>query len=95
MNTYNIGNLVRLSSAFTTQAGAPVDPTTITVRIKDPTGHITVLTYPANISKDDTGAFHADFVPTMSGYHSYRWEGTGAATAAAETQFSVNPSAIV
>ena len=95
-NTYNIGDLARISSAFTTAAtGTPTDPTTITARVKAPDGSLTVFTYPSGVTKDSTGNFHADFVPTMSGTHFYRWEGTGSAQAASEASFYVQPSAVV
>jgi hypothetical protein len=94
-NTYDIGDLVRIASAFTTHAGAAVDPTAVTARVKDPSGTVTVFTYPATVAKDATGSYHADFVPTLPGVHHYRWEGTGAAVAASESFFYVQASAVV
>ena len=91
MAYYNIGDLVRITSAFATTAGTATDPTTITAKVTDPAGAVTVFTYPASVAKDSTGNFHADFVPTMGGQHSYRWEGTGAVQAAAASTFYVNP----
>ena len=94
-NTYDIGDLVRITSAFTTQAGTAVDPSTVTARVKDPSGTTTVFTYPATVTKDSTGNFHADFVPTLAGVHYYRWEGTGAAVAASESFFYVAQSSVI
>ena len=94
-NTYDIGDLVRITSAFTTQAGTAVDPSTVTARVKDPSGTTTVFTYPASVAKDATGDYHADFVPTLAGVHYYRWEGTGSAVAASEAFFYVQASNIV
>ena len=94
MESYDLGNLVRVSGSFTTVTGAPADPTTITLRVKDPTGTIAVYTGGAMV-RDGIGAYHYDLVPAKSGTWSYRWEGTGAVTAAGDSSFAVTPSAIV
>jgi len=93
-NSYNIGDLVRISGAFATAAGVAIDPTTATLRVKDPAGNVTVYTGD-QLTHDGVGAFHLDFSPTVAGKHAYRWEGTGAAQAVTETYFFVRQSSVI
>ena len=94
-NPYDKGDLVRVSVAFTDLAGAAVDPTAVTVRVKPPTGTLVVWVYgtDAEVVKDATGAYHADVDIDETGSWYFRWEGTGAAQAAAERLFTVRGSA--
>jgi hypothetical protein len=94
-NTYAIGDLVNMTSSFATVAGAAVDPTAVLVRVKDPSGAVTVLTYPSQVTKDSVGSYHANFATVLAGIHYYRWEGTGAAQAAAESFFYVAASQVL
>lgn len=87
-NTYDIGDLVRLSASFAVN-GTPTDPTTIAVKVKDPSGNIDTETNP---TKDDTGDYHHDISADEKGVWYYRWEGTGAAEAAEEAWFTVRAS---
>jgi hypothetical protein len=95
MNTYDIGDQVRLSVAFTDEDGHAADPTVITVKYADPTGAITTLVYDtdAAVGREETGAYYADLVPDRAGIWRYRWTGSGAITSAAEGSFTVRRSA--
>jgi hypothetical protein len=90
MNNYYNGTEIRLSAAFTNN-GVAVDPTTVTFKVKDPTGKITPYTAPS-VVKDSVGNYHLDFAVGISGIWYYRAEGTGAATVAGEAQLSVKTS---
>ena len=95
MNAYQVGDLVRISAAFTNEAGAAADPTTVTllVKLRYVIGSTaTTYTYPTNITKDSTGNYHVDFTPTTEGIWDYRWVGTGSVQAAAESAFNVPDS---
>lgn len=100
-NLYSTGADVRVSVAFTDINNQPGDPTTITLRVRDPLGNITVSVFAAsNIVKDSTGNYHFDVtLPLTSaaaaGAWYYRWEGTGSVTATSEGEFLVQPSKIV
>jgi hypothetical protein len=92
MNSYQVGDLVRISAAFTNSSGAAADPTTVTllVKLRYVVGSTaTTYTYPAQIVKDSTGNYHYDFTPTTEGIWDYRWVGTGTVQAAAEDAFNV------
>ena len=92
--SYDEGDLIRLSAAFTDLNDAAVDPTTVTVKHKTPDGTITTKVYltDAEVIKDSTGNYHIDVSVATYGVWRYRWIGTGAAQAAAEAEFLVAQS---
>lgn len=91
VNTYQTGNIIRLSVSFTNLAGAAVDPTTITFQVQDPSSAQTTIVSPdARIIRDSLGNFHVDYtLPDLFGRYIYRFAGTGSITAAAEKVFVV------
>jgi hypothetical protein len=93
---YLRGELVRVSVAFTNNAGAAGDPTTVTLKYRPPGGAIVPIVYPAaGIVKDSTGNYHADIdTSSAAGIWRYRWEGTSPVQSAAEAQFTVIDSAL-
>ena len=91
MNYYDIGDLVRLSATFTDLAGAPVSPSAVVLRVKAPDGTVSTPT-PTN---DGIGVYRHDLAVTQAGLWCYRWEGTGAVTAAGERTFMVRASSFV
>lgn len=97
MNAYKVGATVRCSGAFTNDAGAAVDPTTITFRARKPDGVVAVYVYgtDAQLVKDAVGAYHVDLPATLAGRWAYRFEGTGSAPSADEAQFSVEASRVL
>ncbi len=95
MNQYRTGSTVRVLSDFTTVAtGAPVDPSTVTLTVRDPDGNVTVYTYAAaQVVKDSTGDYHYDVGPcTIDGTWAYYWLGGGTDQAADEYYFQILPS---
>jgi len=83
-NVYHKDNRIRISGAFTV-GGTATDPTTITLKIEDPSGNVTAYTYAlAEIVKDSTGNYHKDISLDESGYWHYLWIGTGAVEAVDE-----------
>lgn len=93
-NTYDIGDVVRVTATFTNSSGAAADPTAILMKQKDPTPTTTTYTYLTDVAlvKDSTGVYHVDVYPTIAGTWYYRFEGTGTVQAASENSFIVNPS---
>ena len=87
MNSYCLGTTVRLSAAVKDLAGAAVDATTTTISVKPSGGTATPLT----TAHDGTGAYHADFEPSVSGTYAVRVV-TVNPDSAAEGQFYVLPS---
>lgn len=91
MNTYDIGNVSRLTGSFYNLSNALADPTTITLRVKDPNGAVTVYTG-GDITHVSTGVYQYDLDLTLAGYYYYRFEGTGALVAAGDNQLFVTNS---
>ncbi len=92
MNTYDIGDVARLSSAFTA-AGVATDPTTTTLTVKTPAGVETSYTYAlAELTKSSAGVFYRDLDCAEAGTWHYRFAGTGAVKAAGEAFFVVRRS---
>lgn len=93
MNSYDVGDYVRISNAFTTLVtGAAIDPTTVSLVVRAPDGTSTTYTYAgATVTKDSTGSYHADIPATMAGLWRYRWTSTGTGAASEESVFEVIP----
>ena len=90
-NSFDIGDVARLTVVFKNLAGSVVDPTAVKVYIKLPTDAFLEYTYlvGAEVIKDSVGTYHMDYPITMDGMHYYKWTGTGAVYAAEESQFFV------
>jgi hypothetical protein len=92
-NEYDLGSKVKIRTEFTdADTGDPVDPGTVTVKIKKPDGVIVSHVYPSNVVKDDTGIYHLDLDITAHGRWFYRWEGSGINAGASESYFQVRES---
>jgi hypothetical protein len=94
MQSYDVGDSIRLSAVFYDEDGDAVDPTTITLKVKDLVPATTSYVYgvDAEVIKDRVGHYHADLVITGAGdgYWYFRYEGTGTAVAAEEMKFKVD-----
>lgn len=90
-NTYDVGDLVRVSGSFTDSDGTAVDPTTLTVYYKDPSGNVSELVNgtDTDVVKSATGNYYTDISIDEVGRWYYRFKGTGSAQAAGETFFLV------
>lgn len=89
MSNFDIGNIVRLSVAFTDSNNAPVDPGAISLNIRP----ISTYTYVDNdIIRDGAGLYHYDYTPSAPGLYYYRYIGTDGATAASDGQFGITAS---
>lgn len=88
-NRYYDGTLVRLSASFADLDGNPADPTTVTVRVRNPSTDVSTSYSP---TKDATGEYHFDLDTTdyPEGTWYYKWIGTGIVTAASQYAFIIN-----
>lgn len=88
-NCYGIGSLVRVSGAFTTLAGADIDPTVVILQVQKPDLTEMAYTYLTDMAlvRDSAGHYHLDVDVTASGTWYYRWHSTGTGQAAGEGQF--------
>jgi uncharacterized protein YfaS (alpha-2-macroglobulin family) len=95
-NSYIPGNIVTLTVLFTDNASPPnpADPTTVTLRITDPTGAESDYTG-SQLTKISTGSYSFQQEVLLTGWWNYRWEGIGAITAANEKRFNVQDSAFL
>lgn len=90
-NAYEKGGVLRLSAAFTDQAGTAVDPAALTARWRKPDGSVTVKTYgsDAELVRVSLGNFRVDVDLDVEGEWEYRFAGTGANAAAGKKRFRV------
>jgi len=94
-NTYDIGDIVRVSSAFT-QSGVAVDPTTVSLIVLAPDRTATTYTVgEGTVLKDSAGNYHVDVPATQTGTYRYRWVSTGTGAAAEEGFFEVRTQRVV
>ena len=94
INTYDLGDLVRITGTFKDEDGAVLDPTTVYFEYKTPAGVVTTLTYgiDGSVIRDSTGVYHCDLDANASGEWYCRWYSTGTGQAAEEEVFYVNPT---
>jgi hypothetical protein len=86
---YRVGTRVRVTLTFSDLAGAPADPTTVTLKLLSPADG-TVTTY-TSLTRESTGVYHQDIDTTgfAHGTWVYRGEGAGALVAVAENAFKL------
>jgi uncharacterized protein YfaS (alpha-2-macroglobulin family) len=92
---YGMGDLVRMSAKFTaTSTGLPVDPSTVTVKVRNPSGAVVTYVFGTDsaLVHDGLGQFHVDVPVTAQGVWYYRFESTGSGQAANEQSFFVKAS---
>ena len=91
--TFIIGSTWRTKARFSDATGALADPTTITLKVRDPSGTETSYTYAgATVSKEATGIYYKDVTINAQGRWVARWIGTGTVADAAEFPIDVPPS---
>lgn len=87
-NEYTIGNIIRIDATFKNN-GVLVNPTTVTGRIKTPSGVYSTFTVDDALIQSSTGIYYFTYQPTEEGRHEYRITGTGANVSAAEGHFTI------
>lgn len=93
MNSYTLGQMVRLTATFAV-SGANTDPTTVTFKVRAPSGTITTYLYgtDSQLVKSATGVYYVDYTTAAEGIHAWRMAGTGTCVAAEEQRFTVEDS---
>lgn len=93
-NAYDVGDAIRLSVAFTNSASAAVDPSAVSLKVRNPAGTVTTYTYAlGELTKASTGNYYRDIDLDAAGEWAYRFAGTTSNKAAVEGEFIVRPSA--
>lgn len=90
MTTYLIGETIRLSATFVDNDSDAIDPTTVTVEIKDrdsATNTVYVYGVDAEVVKDGVGLYHCDYLAVTAGMFDYSFIGSGASGASAQQSF--------
>lgn len=72
MNRYDLGDPVTLTASFTLD-GAPVDPTTVALEVRRPSGAWSTVA----VTKAAVGSYRYDLTADTSGVWRYQWTGTG------------------
>jgi hypothetical protein len=89
---YDVGDSVKLTAAFTNDAGAPADPDGIDAIVRTP-GEVSTVYTAADFTHPTVGAYELTVIATEAGEWTWRVAGTGAVTAASEGHFYVTESA--
>ena len=94
MNSYFVGNVVRVQGNLADLDGTPGDPGGVVVRYRNPAGIITSKTYgtDAEVLRTGTGVYQMDIVANVEGIWTYRFEATGNRAGATEGRFTVRES---
>jgi hypothetical protein len=89
--TYDIGDRVRITAAFTDTGGKLSDPTTIRLFIEPPAGPVLAYSYATStgVVRASSGTYRFDIGTTGHGLYEYRWAGAGNVVSAEEGWFSV------
>ena len=98
MNTYDIGDVVRVQGTFTDpdNSDAPLDPSVVKATIRQPNGTTQTYTYVTDVevTKLSTGVYRLEYTVTAAGQHNYRWFSTGTGAASDEAYFDVRASRV-
>jgi len=92
INTYDKSDSVRVQATFSVDS-VNTDPSTITLKVKNPAGTTSTYTYAGGtITRSAAGIYYKDITIDDDGMWYYRFEGTGAVVAASEHSFKVRTS---
>lgn len=96
MNTYELDTLVQLASAFTAADGVtPIDPATVTLYIRDPTGAETTVAM-GSLTHAGTGIWTYQQACSISGVWLYKFQGAGnVQVTSPDTPFFVEASRLI
>lgn len=91
---FDIGDEIRLTAAFTDEAGAPDDPDAVTLRVRHPSG-VTDVYSGAQLANSQVGTWTRLVALDEAGRWYWRAEGSANPRAAGERAFTVRGSQIV
>ena len=87
--TFYVGQRPTFRGRFTVN-GLPINPTTTTLRIKNPAGTTTTYTYVSgDLTRENTGVFYRMIELSAAGDYRVSFEGTGACEAVSVVRFTV------
>ncbi len=92
----DVGDIFQSTVTFKNAAGTPTDPTTITLKWREPDGTIvTKTTSDPEVTSVGSGVFTGDVAATQVGRYHGRWIGAGAIVAEEPFEFVVRPKRTV
>lgn len=94
MADHDIGDLVYLDATFANDAGAPLDPAALDLKVRKPDGTEVTYAWPgaAQVVHVSTGVFRGEITPDQAGVWGYRWKvPPGSGQSAEPGQFFVRP----
>lgn len=96
MNIYQVDTIIQLNVTFyNTVLNAPADPITVSLFIENPAGIVTQISSNL-ITRNGTGVYYSEFLPTSPGIWTYKWQGTGNVVASSrDTRFLVKGSELI
>jgi hypothetical protein len=87
------GDVETVTATFTDENGDLTDPTTITLKVMDPSGNTNTYTYSGGtITKDDVGVYSKDLTWDEPGEWTGEWISTGTGAGVEPFQRRVIPS---
>ena len=89
----DIGDDIELRASFTTPQGVPVSPSTVTFRIRLPSG--TEQNVTATQTGTGTGVYVGTYLAVEAGQHWWRATATGSVRAVEESGFGVEAGRVV
>ena len=91
---YTVGDSGEFYAEFRNTAGAYMDPDTVTLKLRSPSGSITPYVYGVSsyVVREGVGKYEAAIELTSEGVWQWRWEGAGSARGALEGSITVVPS---
>ena len=97
MAKYEIETTIQLRGVFFDPlAGVPIDPTLVQAFVLDPEGNLSTFSSGGglpSITRDNVGRYHLTIEPSIAGVWTYKFKGTGAASATSpDTTFTVAAS---
>jgi hypothetical protein len=93
VNTYNIGDLVLLSAAFSDHDGNPADPDTVSLKVRR--GKEAASDFTPTRDAPGQYSYRYSLAGASPGVYSYRFAGVGTVQAAGERQFQVAKSLVL
>lgn len=93
IGTYNKGAPVHIEASFVDEDDLAADPTTVALKVMDPSGNIDTYTWAGGtVTRVSQGNFEKDVDTDEEGDWHYWWESTGDAAGAEPGQFLVLPT---
>ena len=94
-NSYDIGDVVRLTATFTDTGGSYADPTLVTFSVVDPSGNgSTDTSTGAVVAHPSTGVYTIDVSVDEAGVWQYKVNSTGVVTSAGDSYFRARHSRV-